>query len=72
MLLDLHGSSALPGGNALSRFWRDVDMGSRHSAVNPYVVADQLDNTLAPEKLAAEDSHIFRDAGTQLAASLTR
>ncbi len=56
MLLDLHGSSALTGGNALSMFWRDVAMGSRHGAVNPYVVADQLGSALAPEKLPAEDS----------------
>jgi alkylation response protein AidB-like acyl-CoA dehydrogenase len=48
-VLDLRGSSALVGTNPLNRAWRDVAMGSRHVALNPFVTADHLSSLLFPE-----------------------
>jgi alkylation response protein AidB-like acyl-CoA dehydrogenase len=45
-LLDLHGSSAFASDNQLARFWRDLAVGSRHGAINPYVAADDYGRDL--------------------------
>ncbi|GAA0904264.1 acyl-CoA dehydrogenase [Pseudonocardia zijingensis] len=46
-LLDLHGSSAFAPGNPLGRFWRDLAVGTRHAAINPWVAADDYARVLS-------------------------
>ena len=55
-MLDLRGSSGLVGENPLNRFWRDVAIGSRHGAANPFILTDQLADALMPTGAAASES----------------
>ncbi|TWF78389.1 acyl-CoA dehydrogenase-like protein [Pseudonocardia hierapolitana] len=49
-LLDLHGSSVFAAGNPLGRFWRDLAVGSRHGAVNPWAAADDYGRILTEDR----------------------
>jgi alkylation response protein AidB-like acyl-CoA dehydrogenase len=53
-LLDVHGSSAFAAGNPLALFWRDLSVGSRHGAVNPYVAAEWFGRALFETSDAGE------------------
>jgi alkylation response protein AidB-like acyl-CoA dehydrogenase len=49
-LLDLHGSSAFAAGHPLSRFWRDLAVGTRHAAISPWVAADDYGRVLTDDR----------------------
>ncbi|MFC5290125.1 acyl-CoA dehydrogenase family protein [Actinokineospora guangxiensis] len=46
-LVDLHGSSGLAAGNPLQRFWRDLQVGTRHAQLNPYLAVEDYGLLLA-------------------------
>jgi alkylation response protein AidB-like acyl-CoA dehydrogenase len=47
LMLDLHGASGFATSNPLQRFWRDVNVGSRHPHLNPYLSAERSGAILA-------------------------
>ncbi|MFG1606800.1 acyl-CoA dehydrogenase [Actinoplanes sp. NPDC049265] len=47
LMLDLHGASGFATGNPLQRFWRDVNVASRHPHLNPYLAVERSGALLA-------------------------
>jgi alkylation response protein AidB-like acyl-CoA dehydrogenase len=46
-MLDVHGPSAFATGNPLQRFWRDLEVGSRHPHLNAYLTLEDYGRQLA-------------------------
>jgi alkylation response protein AidB-like acyl-CoA dehydrogenase len=47
-MLDLYGSSGFAMDNPLQRFWRDLEVGSRHPLLNAYLTVEDYGRSLAP------------------------
>lgn len=46
-LCDLHGASGFAVTSALQRYWRDLAVGSRHTALNGFISQEDYARTLA-------------------------
>ncbi|MCX4428526.1 acyl-CoA dehydrogenase family protein [Streptomyces mirabilis] len=49
-LLDLGGASSFSRSHPLQRFWRDLEVGSRHARLNPYIAMEDYGRHLAAEE----------------------
>jgi alkylation response protein AidB-like acyl-CoA dehydrogenase len=45
-MLDVHGPSGFATGNPLQRFWRDLEVGSRHPHLNAYLTVEDYGRQL--------------------------
>ena len=46
-LLDLAGASAFATANPIQRFWRDIEVGTRHARLNPFIATEDYGRFLA-------------------------